>query len=60
MTSFIKWLQQIDVSCISSFFSIIDLELLNLISNAQFDHHPIKCWNVDKVNIKKKRLRINR
>ena len=27
------------------------LELLNLISNAKFDRHPIKYWNVDEVKI---------
>ena len=29
------------------------LELLHLISNAEFDRHPMKYWNVDKVKIKK-------
>ena len=30
------------------------IELLNVISNAEFDCHPIKCWNDNKVKITNK------
>ena len=30
--------------------------IFNLISNAEFDRHPIKCWDVNTVKIKEKNV----